>query len=95
LFEAKYPEHQYKLLSSAMQQIARQKTLELKGGQVGSLKKLPLSPTDEHVVFLRIDPPANTKIGSVFEFDIQERDSEGRKPLGGSRYRVVVNRKAG
>ena len=93
-FEAKYPEHQCKLLSSAMQQVAGQKTLELKGGQVGSLKKLALSPKDEHAIFFRIDPPAKTKIGSLLEFDIQERDSDGRKPLGGSRYRVVVNRKA-
>jgi hypothetical protein len=42
-----------------------------------------------------LDLSAGTKIGSAFEFDIQQRDSEGGRFAGGSRYRVVVNKKAG
>lgn len=94
-YEAKYPERQYKLLVAAMEKVAAQRPLELQGGQVNAMQKLPLAPTDNHVIFFRIDPPANTKIGSMFQFDIQQRDSETGKTMGGSRYRVVVNRKAG
>jgi hypothetical protein len=61
------------------------------------LTQLPIGPKDEIPIFLRIDPPANAKVGATFEFDIQQRLSgDAKQPvLGGSRYRVVINRKAG
>lgn len=41
---------------------------------------------------MRIALPENTKVGSVFEFDITQRNAETGALVGGSRYRVVVNK---
>jgi hypothetical protein len=90
--EAKYPEAQLKLMLEAMKQVAGQTPLVLKGGRSAALTALALGPRDEIPIFLRIEPPAGTKVGAVFEFDIQQRSSQSRRLLGGSRYRVVVNR---
>jgi hypothetical protein len=94
-FEAKYPEDQYALLLSGMDQVADQPPLALRGGGMASIGALPLSPRDEHAVFIRIDPPRGTKVGSAFSFDVQQRDSKTKKVLGGSRYQVVVNQPSG
>jgi hypothetical protein len=92
---AKYSEAQYKLLISAMGRVKGQPPLVFHGGGAGRITGLPISPKDEHVIFFRIDPPANTKVGSVFEFDISQHDSRTDAPHGASRYRVVVNKKVG
>jgi hypothetical protein len=94
-YEAKYPEAQYKLLVAGMEQVAGQRPLVLDGGRLAAVSGLPIGPRDEHVVFFRIDLPERTKAGSVFEFDVFQRDSRQGTPQGASRYRVVVNRKAG
>ena len=93
--EAKFPEIQHDLLVRAMGLVAGQSPLELKGGGIGAIGGLPISPKDEHAIFFRIDPPAGAKVGSAYEFDIFQRDSKNGTPQGGSRYRVVINRKAG
>ena len=92
-YEAKYPEAQYKLLADSMRLVSGQKTLVLKGGGIAEIRDLPIGPKDEIPIFMRIDPPANTKIGSVYEFDIVQFDAKSNARLGGSRYRVVINRK--
>lgn len=69
--------------------------LALKGGRVGMIRQLPLSPKDEHALFFRIDAPPRAKAGAVFAFDILQRDPRTGAPQGGSRYRVVINRRPG
>jgi hypothetical protein len=94
-FEAKYAEHQYQLLVESMRLVARQKPLVQKGGTVAELRDLPLGPRDEIPVFMRIDPPANARAGTTYDFDVMQFDAQSNKRLGGSRYRVVINRKVG
>jgi hypothetical protein len=66
------------------------------GGGRAEVAGLPLGPKDEVAVFLRIDPPAKARAGSAWEFDVQQFSGGTRKRtlLGGSRYRVVMSRKA-
>jgi hypothetical protein len=94
-FEAKYPEAQYKLLVKGIKNVATQRTLDLAGGQVGAIQKLTLTPNDSPAIFFRVDLPKNTKVGAMYDFDIQQRESESGKYLGGAHYRVVVNKTAG
>ena len=95
-FEAKYPQEQFALLRVAMNSVKGQTPFVLAGGGLARLSQLPLGPKDEIPIFLRIDPPANANLDSVFEFDVLQSVSGERTDamLGGSRYRVVVNRKA-
>jgi hypothetical protein len=93
--EAKYPKTQYDLLVRAMGLVTGQSPLAWQGGRIGSIRRLPISPKDEHVIFFRINPPAGTKVASAYEFDIFQRESKTGVPQGGSRYRVVINRKSG
>jgi hypothetical protein len=92
-YEAKYPEHQYRLLESSMQSVVGQMPLVLQE-DIGEIRGVPIKAKDEFAVFIRIDPPARAKIGSVWEFDVFQRDSKSGRILGGSRYRVVVNKPA-
>jgi hypothetical protein len=89
--EAKYPEDQYKLLSQSMTRVAGQTPLALSGGAVGEIRGLPIKAKDEFALFVRVDPPRGAKVGSAWQFDIQQRDSANGRLLGGSRYSVVVN----
>lgn len=41
------------------------------------------------------DAPPRAKAPAVFAFDILQRDARTAVPQGGSRYRVVINRKPG
>jgi hypothetical protein len=91
--EAKYTARQYRLLAAALESVAGRPPLTLKGGRAAALRELPL-PAAEQAIFIRIDPPAGARVGSVFEFDVSQRDSKRGSPQGGSRYRVVVNRRA-
>jgi hypothetical protein len=93
--EAKYPKEQFALLLDGMKAVVGQRPLALPGGQVASIRDLPLTPSKEHAVFIRVDLPTGTKIGSSFSFDITARDSETAELLGGSRYLAVVNLPAG
>jgi hypothetical protein len=93
-YEGKYPDAQYKLLVESMRLVSRQTPLVAKGGSIAELRELPISPKDEIPVFLRIDPTPNARVGSVFEFDIQQFDTKSKQLLGGSRYRVEIARKA-
>jgi hypothetical protein len=90
--EAKYPEHRYKLLATAMEKVAGRTPLVSPGGGIGEVRGLPIRAKDEVALFLRIDPPRGSKVGSVWEFDVQQKDSRTGRLLGGSRYRVVVNK---
>jgi hypothetical protein len=90
--EAKYPEEQLDLLLGAMKAVAKQRPLALSGGQSGAIRGLTLMPGKEHAIFIRIDLPKGTKIGSSFSFDVTMQDSKTRNLLGGSRYLTVVNR---
>jgi hypothetical protein len=91
--EAKYPEHQYGLLTASMKRVAGRAPLVLKGG-VGEIRGLSIQEGDEHAMFLRVDPPARAKVGDAWELDVQQREPKTGRILGGSRYRVVVNRPA-
>jgi hypothetical protein len=91
--EAKYPEQQFQLMNAALDKVAGVQALEL-SARSGAIRKFSVGPEDTIPIFIRIDLPAGTKIGSAFEFDVQQRDSETGRFAGGSRYRVVVNRKA-
>ena len=91
-FEAKYSEKQYRLLSDSMAKVAKAAPLMAKGGGRAELRELPIGPEDEHAVFMRIDLPQGTRVGTVYEFDVTQRDSRTGLLLGGTRYRVVVNR---
>lgn len=93
--DAKYPEEQFKLLLDAMKAVAGQRPLALPGGQLAAIRDLPLTPSQEHAIFIRVDLPKGTKIGSSFTFDITAQDSKTAEPLGASRYMAVVNRPAG
>jgi hypothetical protein len=93
--EAKYPEEQFALLLGAMKAVADQRPLALRGRQTAAIRGLPLTPRKEHAIFIRVDLPRGTKIGSSFSFDIAVQDSKTAEPLGGSRYLTVVNRPAG
>jgi hypothetical protein len=92
-FEAKYREDQFKLLAASMKAVSGQTPFTLDGG-VGEITGLPIKAADEFAVFFRIDAPQNSKIGSAWEFDVQQKDSKTGNLLGGSRYRVVVNKAA-
>jgi len=91
--EAKYPEQQFQLMNAALDKVAGVQALEL-SARSGAIRKFSVGPEDTIPIFIRIDLPAGTKTGSAFEFDVQQRDSETGRFAGGSRYRVVVNRKA-
>jgi hypothetical protein len=93
--EAKFPEAQYALLAGAMDAVKAETPFTLAAKTSGELRGLTIGPKDEHVAFVRIDLPENTRAGSVFEFDITQRTADTGALLGGSRYRVVVNKKAG
>ena len=90
--EAKYPEEQFKLMTAALDKVAGVRALEL-SARSGAIRKISVGPEDTIPIFIRIDLPAGTRIGSAFEFDVQQRDSETGRFAGGSRYRVVVNKK--
>jgi hypothetical protein len=90
-YEAKYSEFQYKLLAASMERVTGQTPLVLQGG-VGEILGVPIKAKDELALFLRVDPPIRSKIGFTWEFDVLQRDSKTRRILGGSRYRVVINR---
>lgn len=92
--EAKYPKEQFILLLDAMKAAAGQRPLALPGGQLAAIRDLPLTPSKEHAIFIRVDLPKGTKVGSSFSFDITAQDSTTAEPLGGSRYLTVVNRPA-
>jgi hypothetical protein len=91
--EAKYPKSQFDLLTKAMKEVADQSPLLWKGGRTAAIRELPISPKDEHVIFFRVDPPKEVKVGMTFEFDILQQSSKKGSPQGASRYRVVINRK--
>jgi hypothetical protein len=93
--EAKYSEEQFKLLLAAMKAVAEQRLLALSGRQTAAIRGLPLTPRKEHAIFIRVDLPRNTKIGSSFAFDVTMQDSKTGNLLGGSRYLTVVNRPTG
>jgi hypothetical protein len=90
--EAKYPKSQFALLMEAMKAVAKQRPLSLRGGQRAAIRGLALTPRQQHVVFIRIDLPRGTKVGSEFAFDVTMQDAKTRDVLGGSRYLTVVNR---
>jgi hypothetical protein len=90
--EAKYPELQYKNLITAMKTVANQTPLIATGADQYAITGLTLGPEDQHTLFLRIDPPAQAKVGSTWDIDVQVRDAEKGIVHGGSRYRVVVNK---
>jgi hypothetical protein len=92
--DAKYPAYQYQLLTGAMKRVSGQRPLVLQGGGVATIRELLIPANDEQTIFIRIDPPRGAKIGSVFEFDVSQRDSKQGLSQGGARYRVVINRKA-
>jgi hypothetical protein len=91
-FEAKFSDGQYKQLTDAMSKVSAATPLVFAAGG-GQLTSIPINPKDEHSIFLRIDLPKGTKVGTVYEFDVTQRDTKSGKLLGGSRYRVMVNRK--
>ena len=93
--DAKYPEEQFTLLLDAMKAVAEQQPLALRGGKTAAIRGLPLTPSKEYAIFIRVDLPRGTKIGSSFSFDVTAQDSKTGAPLGGSRYITVVNRSAG
>jgi hypothetical protein len=76
-----------------MDAVKNQTLFALAAKTSGELHGLTIGPKDEYAAFVRIDLPENTKVGSVFEFDITQRNAETGALLGGSRYRVVVNKK--
>jgi len=92
--EAKYPAAQHKRLMEAMANVAAQRPLALAGGRKAAIKSLPISRHSSHTLFLRIDPPPKSKVGSEWTFDVNQTDSATQKLIGGSRYKVVINRKA-
>jgi len=92
--EAKYPAAQYKRMLEAMTKVAKQKPLVLAGGHKAAINSLPMARQSSYTAFLRIDPPPKAKIGSEWSFDVTQIDSATHKLIGGSRYKVVINRKA-
>lgn len=91
-YEAKFRPEQYRRLTEAMKKVASQKPLIAPGGKESVLRGLPLNHSAQ-VVFLRIDPPAKARVGDEWIFDVYQRNSRTGKAIGGSRYKVVVNRK--
>ncbi len=91
-YEAKYSTYQYEVLTSAMKAVSRATPLAARGGEVAELLGLTVGPTDEYPVFLRIDLPRGTKVGTRYEIDVTQRDSRSKRILGGARVPVVVNR---
>ena len=78
-----------------MDLIAAQPLLQTSGQNgLSVLPNLSLSATDRHTIFLRITPPKGAKIGDTFAFRVEQRDARSGKTLGGSTYRVVINRRA-
>jgi hypothetical protein len=90
-FDAKFTDVQYQQLTAAMSKVATAKPLVFAAGG-GQLTSLPINPKDEHSIFIRIDLPKGTRVGTIYEFDVMQRDTRSGKMLGGSRYRVMVNR---
>ena len=92
--EAKFPAEQHALLIAGMRAVAHQRPLSLRGGQVAAMRNLTLTPRHQHAVFIRVDVPERTEVGSSFTFDVTQQDSATGRLQGGSRYQVVVNRPA-
>ena len=91
--EAKYRSSQYRLFSDAMKKVESQKPLVLKGGRKAAITAIPVRAQDTHTMFFRIDPPPKSKVGDAWEFDVSVVDSATGKTIGGSRYKVVINKK--
>jgi hypothetical protein len=92
--EAKYPKAQFELMTKSIKLAAAQRPLVLQGAQQARIRGLPLALKDRYAVFVRIDPAKGTKLGARMAFDVTNVDSKTGAVLGGSRYLVVVNRKA-
>jgi hypothetical protein len=90
--EAKYSEFQFQTMIDALEKVAAQRALELTA-RSGTIRKFAIGPEDQFPTFLRIDVPERTRIGSVFELDVQLSESDSERFAGGSRYRIVVNKK--
>jgi hypothetical protein len=94
-WEGKYSESALKKLNKAMELVAAQPLLQANGNNgVTALPGITLKASDRHTIFLRITPPKGAKVGDVFDFNVEQRDSESKTVLGGSAYRVVINRSA-
>lgn len=92
-WEAQYSEVAFQKLNKAMELVAAQPLLHANGKNgVTALPGITLKASDRHTIFLRITPPKDAKIGDAFDFNVEQRDPESNKVLGGSTYRVVINR---
>jgi hypothetical protein len=92
--EAKYPLAQYRRLVDAMEKVESQKPLVLAGGRRALIRSLPIARHDSYTMFLRIDPPPKARVGDQWTFDVTQTDAATGKLMGGSRYKVVINKKA-
>jgi len=92
--EAKNKCEQHRRLVEAMAKVEAQKPLVLTGGRMTAIRSLPIARTSSYTIFLRIDPPPKARVGSEWFFDLTQTDSTTGKLIGGSRYKVVINKKA-
>jgi hypothetical protein len=91
-YEAKYPVEQYKRFVNAIEGLAVDRPLLLDGRKTGVVHGVALEPGRPQTVFFRVDAPRRARLGAAWEFDVQQRDPDKGEILGGSRYRVVINR---
>jgi hypothetical protein len=92
--ETKHSALQYRLLTEAMKKVESQKPLVLAGGRKAAISALTLRPQTTETLFLKIQPPPKAKPGDQWTFDVTQVDADTGKMIGGSRYQVVINRKA-
>jgi hypothetical protein len=92
--EAKYPPTQYRALVASMEAVRAKPPLQLASGKMASIRSLRIEPDSRHTIFMRIDPPAKAKPGDKWSFLVSQTEAGTGKLIGGSRYKVVINRKA-
>ena len=92
-WEGKYTEAAFSKLSKAMDLVAASPLLQANGKDgLTVLPGISIGAKDRHTVFLRITPPKGAKIGAAFDFSVEQRDAKSGETLGGSAYRVVINK---
>ena len=74
-FEGKYPEEQFSPVIESMRAVGDQQPLALRGDRAAAIRRLPLGAGQQAAVFIRIDPPPGSGVGSSFSFDVTQQDS--------------------
>lgn len=73
----------------ALEGLEDRPSLALESGKSARLRGIRIGPDETRTVFVGVEPPADARVGDAFDLVIEQAQA-GRKPVGGSTYRVTV-----